>query len=237
MLQQTQVVDGARLLRALHRALPRRRARSRPRRSATCSPPGAASATTRARAICIAARRSVVAEHGGAFPRTSAALAAAARHRPLDRGGDRGVLLRRARGDPRRQRQARAGARARVRGRSRRSARRARALGRARPRSCRRRDIEAYTPGLMDLGATVCLTRSPHCLLCPARDLCAAARAGTQERYPIKTRRMRARPARATCGSSCAGASGVAGRARRERRLGRALELARARFVGGASTR
>ena len=51
------------------------------------------------------------------------------------------------------------------------------------------RDIESYTQGLMDLGATVCLTRSPHCLLCPARDECGAARAGTQERYPVRSRR------------------------------------------------
>jgi len=50
-------------------------------------------------------------------------------------------------------------------------------------------DIESYTQGLMDLGATVCVTRSPHCLLCPARDGCRAARAGTQERYPVKSRR------------------------------------------------
>jgi A/G-specific adenine glycosylase len=42
----------------------------------------------------------------------------------------------------------------------------------------------------MDLGATICATRSPHCLLCPVRDGCAAARAGTQERYPIKSRRL-----------------------------------------------
>ncbi len=52
------------------------------------------------------------------------------------------------------------------------------------------RDIESYTQGLMDLGATVCTTRSPHCLLCPAREVCGAARAGTQERYPIKSRRL-----------------------------------------------
>jgi A/G-specific adenine glycosylase len=51
-------------------------------------------------------------------------------------------------------------------------------------------DIGAYTQGLMDLGATVCLARSPHCLLCPAVALCAAARAGTQERYPVKSRRL-----------------------------------------------
>jgi A/G-specific adenine glycosylase len=51
-------------------------------------------------------------------------------------------------------------------------------------------DVEAYTQGLMDLGATICLTRSPRCLLCPALDLCAAAKAGTQERYPVKSRRL-----------------------------------------------
>ncbi|HSC62763.1 MAG TPA: NUDIX domain-containing protein, partial [Caldimonas sp.] len=51
-------------------------------------------------------------------------------------------------------------------------------------------DIGVYTQGLMDLGATVCTTRSPHCLLCPVRDLCSAARAGTPERYPVKSRRL-----------------------------------------------
>ena len=51
------------------------------------------------------------------------------------------------------------------------------------------RDIEAYTQGVMDLGATVCTTRSPHCLLCPAREICAAMHAGTPERYPVKSRR------------------------------------------------
>ncbi len=49
--------------------------------------------------------------------------------------------------------------------------------------------IEAYTQGLMDLGATICLARAPLCLLCPVCDLCRAARAGTQDRYPVKTRR------------------------------------------------
>jgi len=52
------------------------------------------------------------------------------------------------------------------------------------------RGIEAYTQGLMDLGATICVARSPRCLLCPVRDLCAAAKAGTQERYPVKSRRL-----------------------------------------------
>ncbi|MEO5844924.1 MAG: A/G-specific adenine glycosylase [Caldimonas sp.] len=52
------------------------------------------------------------------------------------------------------------------------------------------RGIGSYTQGLMDLGASVCTPRSPHCLLCPAREVCAAASAGTQERYPIKSRRL-----------------------------------------------
>jgi len=50
-------------------------------------------------------------------------------------------------------------------------------------------DVAAYTQGMMDVGATLCRLRSPHCLLCPASAVCRAARAGTQERYPLKTRR------------------------------------------------
>ena len=51
--------------------------------------------------------------------------------------------------------------------------------------------IEAYTQGLMDLGATLCLARSPNCLICPVREGCAAAREGRPERYPVKTRKLR----------------------------------------------
>ena len=53
-----------------------------------------------------------------------------------------------------------------------------------------RRGVERYTQGLMDLGATVCLPRAPLCLICPARDVCAAAASGTQERYPVKSKRL-----------------------------------------------
>ena len=53
------------------------------------------------------------------------------------------------------------------------------------------RGIEAYTQGLMDLGATICVARAPRCLLCPVREVCAAAKAGTQERYPVKSRRLK----------------------------------------------
>jgi A/G-specific adenine glycosylase len=51
--------------------------------------------------------------------------------------------------------------------------------------------IEAYTQGLMDLGATVCVARSPHCLLCPVQAECVAAREGRPEAYPVKTRKLR----------------------------------------------
>jgi A/G-specific adenine glycosylase len=53
------------------------------------------------------------------------------------------------------------------------------------------RGIEPYTQGLMDLGATICLARSPSCLLCPVHGVCAAARAGTQANYPVKTRKLK----------------------------------------------
>ncbi|HEX7440927.1 MAG TPA: A/G-specific adenine glycosylase, partial [Caldimonas sp.] len=49
------------------------------------------------------------------------------------------------------------------------------------------RGIERYTQGLMDLGSALCLARSPHCPLCPIEGLCAAARTRTQERYPVKS--------------------------------------------------
>ena len=53
------------------------------------------------------------------------------------------------------------------------------------------RGIERYTQGLMDLGAMLCTQRAPSCLLCPVPAHCAAARAGTPERYPVKTRKLR----------------------------------------------
>ena len=53
------------------------------------------------------------------------------------------------------------------------------------------REIERYTQGLMDLGATLCSARAPAYLLCPVHELCAAARAGTPEHYPVKTRKLK----------------------------------------------
>jgi len=51
--------------------------------------------------------------------------------------------------------------------------------------------VERYTQGVMDLGATVCTTRSPACLLCPVANLCVAARTQTQNAYPVKTRKLK----------------------------------------------
>jgi A/G-specific adenine glycosylase len=50
--------------------------------------------------------------------------------------------------------------------------------------------IEAYTQGLMDLGATVCLARRPICLVCPVHGDCRALKQGRPEDYPVKTRRL-----------------------------------------------
>ncbi|RQP23328.1 A/G-specific adenine glycosylase [Piscinibacter terrae] len=51
--------------------------------------------------------------------------------------------------------------------------------------------IESYTQGLMDLGATVCVTRSPHCLLCPVQADCRARQQDRPEAYPVKTRKLK----------------------------------------------
>jgi A/G-specific adenine glycosylase len=44
---------------------------------------------------------------------------------------------------------------------------------------------------LMDLGATVCSRRRPACERCPLAADCVARAAGTPERYPVKTRRLK----------------------------------------------
>jgi len=53
------------------------------------------------------------------------------------------------------------------------------------------RDVDVYTQGLMDLGATVCSTRAPACLLCPLQARCVAKAAGTPERFPVKTKKLK----------------------------------------------
>ena len=48
-----------------------------------------------------------------------------------------------------------------------------------------------YSQAIMDLGATVCSTRQPHCIDCPMRGLCAAERQGQAMDYPVKSRRLK----------------------------------------------
>ena len=52
-------------------------------------------------------------------------------------------------------------------------------------------DIEAYTQGLMDLGATVCTRSRPNCLPCPLTESCIARQQGRQAALPV----ARVRPA------------------------------------------
>ena len=58
-----------------------------------------------------------------------------------------------------------------------------------------RSKAEEITPGtragdfaqaMMDLGATICTSRNPRCLLCPLADLCRARKAGEPESFPVK---------------------------------------------------
>jgi A/G-specific adenine glycosylase len=51
-------------------------------------------------------------------------------------------------------------------------------------------DMPAYTQGLMDLGATVCLPRQPRCLVCPLEADCVARRSGRTAELPVKSRRL-----------------------------------------------
>ena len=48
-----------------------------------------------------------------------------------------------------------------------------------------------YTQGLMDLGATVCTSRQPQCLLCPVQAMCAGRASGEPEKYPVKTKKLK----------------------------------------------
>ncbi|MFN3305254.1 MAG: A/G-specific adenine glycosylase [Roseateles sp.] len=52
-------------------------------------------------------------------------------------------------------------------------------------------DVDRYTQGLMDLGATVCTARSPDCLICPVQPLCRGQQQGDPTRYPVKTRKLK----------------------------------------------
>ena len=52
-----------------------------------------------------------------------------------------------------------------------------------------------FAQGMMDLGATICTTRTPRCLLCPLRACCAGYASGTPEAFPLKAKK-KAKPLR-----------------------------------------
>jgi A/G-specific adenine glycosylase len=54
-------------------------------------------------------------------------------------------------------------------------------------------DMVAYTQGLMDLGATVCLRSKPLCERCPVHSLCAAKATDAVGRYPVKSKAAKRR--------------------------------------------
>jgi A/G-specific adenine glycosylase len=51
--------------------------------------------------------------------------------------------------------------------------------------------MPGYTQGLMDLGATLCTSKKPNCTVCPLRSRCCALAKLEQERFPIKSRRLK----------------------------------------------
>ncbi len=61
----------------------------------------------------------------------------------------------------------------------------------AEPAATLNRRMVAYTQGLMDLGATVCLPRQPACARCPVSGLCQAHAQGKPLLYPVKTGKLK----------------------------------------------
>lgn len=59
------------------------------------------------------------------------------------------------------------------------------------PRRKLQEDMPRYTQGIMDLGATICTSRQPSCLLCPVQNLCLGLTSGAPERFPVKTRKLK----------------------------------------------
>lgn len=53
------------------------------------------------------------------------------------------------------------------------------------------REVDVYTQGLMDLGATLCTLRKPDCTRCPLAVRCVAQASGTPEAWPVKTRKLK----------------------------------------------
>lgn len=52
-----------------------------------------------------------------------------------------------------------------------------------------------FAQSMMDLGASICTPREPHCMICPIEDLCRARSEDNPETYPVKAAKI-ARPER-----------------------------------------
>ncbi|MBI3611518.1 MAG: A/G-specific adenine glycosylase [Nitrospirae bacterium] len=50
-------------------------------------------------------------------------------------------------------------------------------------------NVGDFNQALMELGATVCLPRTPSCMICPLRESCRAYQTGLQDRLPIRVKR------------------------------------------------
>ncbi|MEY4884408.1 MAG: hypothetical protein RIS34_2262 [Pseudomonadota bacterium] len=59
------------------------------------------------------------------------------------------------------------------------------------PHSDLNRTMPRYTQGLMDLGATVCVSRKPVCDACPLAQLCVGRQLGNPLKYPVKSRKLK----------------------------------------------
>lgn len=52
-----------------------------------------------------------------------------------------------------------------------------------------------FAQSMMDLGASICTAREPHCIICPVESFCGARREGDPYIYPVKAAKL-ARPER-----------------------------------------
>lgn len=52
----------------------------------------------------------------------------------------------------------------------------------------------SFNQALMELGAIVCMPRSPHCLTCPVMEHCTARIAGKEQELPVKSKAKPPRP-------------------------------------------
>ena len=52
-------------------------------------------------------------------------------------------------------------------------------------------NMPRYSQGVMDLGATICTSRKPQCLICPVQHICKGFAQGEPEKYPVKTKKLK----------------------------------------------